>query len=61
MKDILRGCFSGARDAKVVAALKIVYLDYAALRLAGKTFLSGYQLLPNVFTFTHDINQLQVT
>ncbi|KAL3789241.1 hypothetical protein HJC23_002826 [Cyclotella cryptica] len=33
--DILRGCFSGARDARVVAALKIVYMDYAALRLAG--------------------------
>ncbi|KAL7510750.1 hypothetical protein ACHAXN_010582 [Cyclotella atomus] len=33
--DILRGCFSGARDAKVVAGLKIVYMDYAALRLAG--------------------------
>jgi hypothetical protein len=33
--DILRGCFSGARDEKVVAALKIVYMDYAALRLAG--------------------------
>lgn len=35
MLDILRGCFSGARDAKVVAGLKIVYMDYAALRLAG--------------------------
>lgn len=33
--DILRGCFSGARDAKVVVALKIVYMDYTALRLAG--------------------------
>lgn len=33
--DILRGCFVGARNAKVVAALKIVYMDYAALRLAG--------------------------
>lgn len=33
--DILRGCFSGARDEKVVAALKIVYMDYTALRMAG--------------------------
>eukprot|EP00581_Thalassiosira_minuscula_P003586 CAMPEP_0183748970 /NCGR_PEP_ID=MMETSP0737-20130205/68045_1 /TAXON_ID=385413 /ORGANISM="Thalassiosira miniscula, Strain CCMP1093" /LENGTH=446 /DNA_ID=CAMNT_0025984713 /DNA_START=172 /DNA_END=1512 /DNA_ORIENTATION=+ len=33
--EILRGCFFGARNAKVVAALKIVYMDYAALRLAG--------------------------
>mmetsp|Transcript_26572 Transcript_26572/g.56526 ORF Transcript_26572/g.56526 Transcript_26572/m.56526 type:complete len:506 (+) Transcript_26572:73-1590(+) len=33
--EILRGCFFGARNAKVVAALKIVYMDYSALRLAG--------------------------
>lgn len=33
--DILRGCFEGARNEKVVAALKIVYMDYKALRLAG--------------------------
>ena len=33
--DILRGCFVGARNAKIVAALKIVYVDYAALRVAG--------------------------
>ena len=33
--DILRGCFEGARNEKVVAALKIVYMDYTALRLAG--------------------------
>ena len=33
--DILRGCFVGSRNDRVVAALKIVYMDYAALRLAG--------------------------
>ncbi|KAL7528843.1 hypothetical protein ACHAXR_002663 [Thalassiosira sp. AJA248-18] len=33
--EILRGCFFGAQNAKVVAALKIVYMDYAALRLGG--------------------------
>ncbi|KAL7463513.1 hypothetical protein ACHAXS_003875 [Conticribra weissflogii] len=33
--DILRGCFEGARNERVVAALKIVYMDYKALRLAG--------------------------
>jgi hypothetical protein len=33
--EILRGCFEGARNEKVVAALKIVYMDYAALRVGG--------------------------
>lgn len=33
--DILRGCFVGARNEKVVNALKIVYVDYTALRMAG--------------------------
>ena len=33
--EILRGCFVGARNSKVAAALKIVYVDYTALRLAG--------------------------
>ncbi|KAL7534893.1 hypothetical protein ACHAWF_004983 [Thalassiosira exigua] len=33
--EILQGCFFGARNAKVVSALKIVYMDYRALRLAG--------------------------
>jgi hypothetical protein len=33
--DVLKGCFVGAKNEKVVEALKIVYVDYAALRLAG--------------------------
>merc|ERR1712071_744961 len=28
--DVLRGCFAGAKNEKVVAALKIVYMDYSA-------------------------------
>lgn len=35
MLDVLRGCFVGARNEKVVGALKIVYMDYSALRLGG--------------------------
>jgi hypothetical protein len=35
MVEILRGCFSGARNQKVVDALRIVYVDYSALRLSG--------------------------
>lgn len=33
--DVLRGCFAGAKNEKVVAALKIVYMDYSALRIGG--------------------------
>lgn len=33
--DVLKGCFVGAKNAKVLEALKIVYVDYAALRFAG--------------------------
>uniref|UniRef100_A0A7S1GGK4 Uncharacterized protein n=1 Tax=Cyclophora tenuis TaxID=216820 RepID=A0A7S1GGK4_CYCTE len=33
--DVLRGCFVGARNPKVVLALQIVYVDYSALRFAG--------------------------
>lgn len=35
--EVLRGCFVGAKNAPVVKALKIVYCDYSALRLAGDT------------------------
>lgn len=33
--EVLRGCFVGAKIDEVVKALKIVYIDYSALRLAG--------------------------
>ena len=35
MLDVLRGCFVGDRNEKIVSALKIVYLDYSALRIGG--------------------------
>ena len=35
MLDVLRGCFVGARNDKIVSALKIVYMDYSALRIGG--------------------------
>jgi hypothetical protein len=35
--EVLRGCFVGAKNDAVVKALKIVYCDYSALRLAGDT------------------------
>ena len=33
--DVVRGCFVGAKNTPVVEALRIVYVDYAALRVAG--------------------------
>jgi hypothetical protein len=33
--DVVRGCFVGAKNEAVVEALRVVYVDYAALRVAG--------------------------
>lgn len=33
--DVLRGCFAGAENTEIVDALRIVYVDYSALRFAG--------------------------
>lgn len=35
MVEVLRGCFAGAKNEKVLNALKIVYTDYSAIRIAG--------------------------
>merc|ERR1711957_108042 len=35
MIEVLRGCFAGAKNDKVLNALKIVYTDYSAIRIAG--------------------------
>jgi hypothetical protein len=32
---VLEGCFEGSQNPKVVSALKILYVDFGALRLAG--------------------------
>jgi hypothetical protein len=40
MIDVLRGCFVGARNDKIVSALKIVYMDYSALRIGGDLVFS---------------------
>jgi hypothetical protein len=33
--DILRGCFVGSENPAVVEALRIIYVDYSALRISG--------------------------
>ena len=35
MIEVLRGCFAGAKNEKVLNALKIVYTDYSAIQIAG--------------------------
>jgi len=32
---VLKGCFAGLKNKDVVKALRVVYVDYSALRLAG--------------------------
>lgn len=46
--DVVRGCFVGARNEPVLDALRIVYVDYSPLRMAGdiifklvKSFMTG--------------------
>jgi hypothetical protein len=38
--DILRGCFVGAESQEIVDALRIVYIDYSALRVSGNLIFS---------------------
>jgi hypothetical protein len=33
--QILKGCFVGSENPSVVEALRVIYVDYAALRLSG--------------------------
>ena len=33
--EILRGCFVGAESEEIVEALRVVYIDYSALRMSG--------------------------
>ena len=48
--EILRGCFVGARNRRNVAALKIVYMDYNALRIAGDLIFQLMTKLTNKLT-----------
>jgi hypothetical protein len=35
MLEVIKGSFAGAKNEKIVKALKIVYMDYSALRVGG--------------------------
>merc|ERR1719263_207746 len=48
--DVVRGCFAGASCPSVLAALRVIYCDYAPLRVAGdlifalcQRFMAGRQ------------------
>lgn len=40
MLHVLQGCFDGAKNKDVVGALKVVYVDYSAMRVAGNLIFS---------------------
>ena len=40
MLDVLRGCFVGARNEPIREALRIVYMDVPAMRVAGNTIFA---------------------
>ncbi len=45
--DVLRGCFVGAKNEKVLEALRIVYVDYPPLRVAGNLIFKLMSALVN--------------
>lgn len=45
--EVVRGCFVGAEIPKVVDALRIVYVDYAGLRVAGDIIFKLVSTLQN--------------
>jgi len=45
--DVLRGCFVGAKNEKVLEALRIVYVDYPPLRVGGNLIFKLMSALVN--------------
>jgi hypothetical protein len=48
--DILRGCFVGSENPSVVEALRIIYVDYRALRLSGDWIFNVVSTLMSIHT-----------
>jgi hypothetical protein len=40
MVDVLRGCFVGAKNEAIREALRVVYVDHPAMRVAGNTIFA---------------------
>ena len=45
--DILKGCFEGSENPKVVEALRVVYVDFKPLRLSGDWIFRVVQTIMN--------------
>lgn len=45
--DILRGCFVGSENRRVVEALRVIYSDYSALRMSGDWIFQVVSTLMN--------------
>ena len=45
--DILRGCFVGSENKRVVEALRVIYTDYSALRMSGDWIFQVVSTLMN--------------
>ncbi len=45
--DILKGCFVGSENPKVVEALRVIYTDYTALRMSGDWIFQVVSTLMN--------------
>mmetsp|Transcript_68798 Transcript_68798/g.192919 ORF Transcript_68798/g.192919 Transcript_68798/m.192919 type:complete len:345 (-) Transcript_68798:73-1107(-) len=45
--DILKGCFKGSENPQVVAALRVIYTDYPALRMSGDWIFQVVSTLMN--------------
>jgi hypothetical protein len=55
--DVLRGCFAGAESVEIVDALRIVYVDYSALRFAGNLIFTVMKTLVGSFSSTSKLSQ----
>lgn len=57
--EILKGCFTGSENPAVVEALRIIYVDYAALRLSGDWIFKVVSTLMGPIVRRHNRRQLR--
>lgn len=55
--DILKGCFVGSENPKVVEALRVIYSDYSALRMSGDWIFQVVSTLMNGTMKRHQRNE----
>lgn len=57
--EILKGCFTGSENPAVVEALRIIYVDYTALRLSGDWIFKVVSTLMGPIVRRHNRRQLR--